>query len=361
MSKQIRILHIGYSTNPGGIENLIYSWVKNLPEDIHFDFVNCEEEELTFENELKKHGCNVYKIAHKFKDPIQHFKDLRKIIKEGNYDYIHHHVMVLVESDPYILAKHYKTKIISHCHSNNLEVAFGERVLNMLAKVTMIGCNYLPVSCSQEGGITMFKSKPFTVIENGIDINRFKYSNKSRRMIRKKYNLEDDNIVVGHVGRETIDKNYPFIISTFKELYKNDNKYRLMLVGDINCLSNDVIDLIKEYKLENATICTGTVNDTSPFYSAMDVFFFPSLKEGLGIALIEAQASGLPCVASINIPKDANVSKYCEFVDYDVNLASSKINEFSKTKIDRKKAEINQRYNIVNSSAKLFDYYRNNL
>lgn len=360
MEKKIKVLHIGYSTNPGGIENVVFSWAKNLPNDIQFDFTNCEECELTYEDSIKAYGCNVFKIAHKFKNPIQHYKDLKEIIKKGNYDYIHHHVMVLVEPDPYLLAKK-KTQVISHCHSNNLEIAFGEKVLNIAAKFFIIGKKYLRLSCSEEGGKTMFGSKPFTIIENGIDINRFRYSSVKRNIIRSKYGIDDNDIVIGHVGRETIDKNYPFIISTFSKIAKINNDYKLMLVGDINCLSNTVIDMIYEYGIEDKTICTGPVNNTEDYYSAMDVFFFPSLKEGLGMSLIEAQASGLPCVAGKNIPKDAKVSDNFVFADYNEDIAIESIMKYSQLAIDRKKAFIDQRYNVKNSSTKLFEFYRNNL
>lgn len=360
MEKKIRVLHIGYSTNPGGIENVVFSWVKNLPNDIQFDFTNCEDMDLCYQEELENAGCKVFKIAHKFKNPVQHYKDLKNIIENGNYDYIHHHVMVLVEPDPYLLAKK-NTRVISHCHSNNLEIAFGEKVLNIAAKFFIIGRKYLRLSCSEEGGKTMFKNKPFTIIENGIDIDRFRYSFEKRNIIRNKYGIADNNIVIGHVGRETIDKNYPFIISTFSKLVKINKNYKLMLVGDINCLSNTIIDMIHEYGIENNTICTGPVNNTEDYYSAMDVFFFPSLKEGLGMSLIEAQASGLPCVAGKNIPKDAKVSDNFVFIDYDENIAMNNIMKYSVLTIDRKKAFIDQRYNIKNSSAKLFEFYRNNL
>lgn len=362
MDRKIRVLHIGVGDNPGGIENVAISWTRQLPENFEFDFTNNTNTRLAYEDEMIKKGCHVYKIADRYKDPIKHLNDLKQIIKNGNYDYIHHHVMTLIEPEPVILANHAKkTQAIIHCHSNYDKYPFGEAVLEKATRVLLFGRKYLKLSCSREGGLNMFKKDNFTIIENGIDVNKYKFSQTKREEIRKKYNISDDTYVVGHVGRQSPDKNYEFIISSFAKLLETRNNAVLMLVGDIDCDSNEVWELIDKYSVKDKTICTLVVDNPQDYYSAMDVFMFPSVNEGLGIVLIEAQASGLYCVTSTSISRDTKVTDNIEYIELKEDIAVNSLIKGLDSNIKRKDVIIDQRYDINNSSNKIFEYYKNNL
>lgn len=358
MNKRIKVLHIGLSNNYGGIESLVYSWLDNKPKNFQFDFISDDVNSIANSGELIKKGCNVFQITHRYANPIKHILELNNVIKNGNYDYVHFHVMNIDEPWPIILGNKNKCKVIIHCHSMyKNKQTWKENLLKFETKILLFRQKYLKLACSEEAGTNMFNNK-FTVIENGIDISKYKYSMKYRSEIRKKYNIKSADIVIGHVGRYSIDKNYPFLLSTFSKL-KQKNDLKLMLVGDIK---NSYIDsLISNLRIKNRVVFTGKVDDIYKYYSAFDLYYMPSISEGMSISSIEAQSSGLKCVLSNGIPKSTKVSNNAVFIDLNEEEAISTINSLLVKKNNRKDVSIDKKYDVKNSSKKMFNYYLYNL
>ncbi|MCB6416153.1 glycosyltransferase [Faecalimonas umbilicata] len=146
----------------------------------------------------------------------------------------------------------------------------------------------------------------YTVIANGIDIKKFVFNEKDRKLIRQKYKI-GDRTVIGHVGRFTYQKNHTLIIDIFSEYHKNNPESVLMLVGEGED-KEKIWNYVLHKGLFDDVIFTGAVPNVWSFLSAMDKFLFPSLYEGLGIALLEAQACNLPCLISDMVPKDGCLS-----------------------------------------------------
>ena len=139
------------------------------------------------------------------------------------------------------------------------------------------------------------------------DPGRFKFSEISRKEIRAKYGIKDDDFVIGHVGRFYPQKNHIFLIDVFSEVHKQKPNAKLLLLGD-GPLQEKVQKKVGALELTDSVLFAGLQKEPAPFYSAMDVFCFPSLWEGLGIVLLEAQYNGLPCVVSDVVPKEAEIS-----------------------------------------------------
>ena len=360
--RKIKVLHYGYSYNSGGIENIVLSWARRKNQCIQFDFINDTNRHLAFEEELKAYGCKVINIADRNNHPIKHIFDINTILKNDDYDFLHMHVMDIDEAIPIILAnKTKKTKAIVHCHSNRyMGLNFKEKVLIMLTKIELIGARYLRVSCAKESGKKMFGNNHFSVINNGIDLKRFAFDEISRNEIRKKFNIRNSDIVIGHVGRPCIEKNYPFIFSTFSKLLKYNKNYKLLLIGDF--IGDKCIDfLIEKNSIRDNVIISGVVNDTSKYYSAMDLFYMPSISEGLPIACMEAQASGLFAIVSNNVPDEVKVSDNIIFIELDEDIAIEELKKGIDKRIDRKKIKIDSKISIDETSRQLFDFYYHNL
>ena len=153
----------------------------------------------------------------------------------------------------------------------------------------------------------MFHIDNTAVIRNGIDFNRFRNVSKSKKEIRKELGIKEDTYVVGQIGRFSYQKNPEFTISVFSELLKRKADSHLLLIGrgNIEKLNNQ----IKSLGIQNKVSILSNRDDIPELLKTMDVFIFPSRFEGLGIVLIEAQVSGLPCVTSDNIPYEAYQSK----------------------------------------------------
>ena len=360
--KQIKVLHCGLSDNKGGIENVVHSWFENKPEDVVFDFINDSDNPIAYEDEFIKSGSKIYHIENRFKHPFKRFNSFKKIIEDGDYDYFHFHVMNNDEIGPIIACNiSNKTKAIVHCHSMNLlKNTFKENILLFESSILGFGQKYLRLSCSKEAGKRMFNDKEFIVINNGVDFKKFSFNEDFRKEIRSKYDIKDEDIIIGHVGHDCIEKNYPFLMSVIKNVVEKNSNVKLLLVGNLD-KSDTVKELIKNNNLENNVIFTGLVSDVYKYYSAMDMFLLPSISEGFPVTLVEAQASGLPCVVSDVITQETKISDIIYFLKLEENIFVDKIINIINKNNDRKNIILDNGYDIRNTTESLINFYRENL
>ena len=151
----------------------------------------------------------------------------------------------------------------------------------------------------------MFKGK-FTVIPNAIETAVFSFNARYRNEIRNKYNISPDQLIVGNVGRLTEIKNQIYLL-LIAQLLKEKCNFLIMIVGE-GKQKKRLIEFAKDNGLEDRFIFTGNVGvEVNKYYSAFDVFAFPSKYEGLSMVLMEAQANGLPCVVSNMLSREHKV------------------------------------------------------
>ena len=143
-----------------------------------------------------------------------------------------------------------------------------------------------------------------SVIYNGIDVKRFEDIGGTKEAIRRSLNIEENAFLIGHVGRFIPEKNHKFIVKVFSEVNSLKPESRLLLIGT-GPLKNSIEKMIRDCGQENNVILLDNRSDIPNLLKAMDVFLFPSIKEGFPVSLVEAQASGLYCVASTNITNEA--------------------------------------------------------
>lgn len=172
-------------------------------------------------------------------------------------------------------------------------------------------------ACSKEAGVWLFgkkilKSENYFILKNAVDSEKFDFSNETRIEYRKKLSLLD-NFVIGHVGRFHPQKNHEFLIEVFYEAYKLNPSTRLMLVGD-GPLKEYIKDKADKLGVLDKILFIGSTPHVAELMQAMDAFVFPSLYEGLGIVIIEAQATGLMCIAADTIPSDTDISGKIRFL-----------------------------------------------
>ena len=180
----------------------------------------------------------------------------------------------------------------------------------------------------------MFSNKNFQVINNAIDLKQFEFSEIERNRIRVKYSIDSDSIVIGSVGRLHPQKNFNGMLDIFARYHNLNNNSYLLLVGD-GPIIEDLMQKASTLKLENKIIFAGSQSNPVPFYSAMDCFLMPSLFEGLPFTAIEAQASGIPIVASNGVTQLINIAGGVSFLDLKdplekwVKTIEDKITEYS--------------------------------
>lgn len=353
-----RVLHMVGTMNMGGQETFIMNLYRQIDkEKIQFDFVVHSKEKGYYDNEIERLGGKIYRITPIGRNVWKHCKELYYILKE-NPDYIfHRHTCSSIVAIDLLVAKFAKIKRrIVHCHATQTT---SHKCINLLFRTAMNCLATKKLACSNNAGIFLFgKNQRYEVIYNAIDIQKFIFNEEIREKIREKYNATD-NSIIGHVGRFDKSKNHKFLLEIFQEILKIKKDAQLWLIGDGE-LKDFIINSAIERKIEKNIKFFGTVNNVNEFLMAMDIFVFPSIYEGLGIALIEAQCTGIKCVVSENIAEEAIITDNAEKLKLNNNpeeWAKRILSITSKErKIDVKSWKI-QRYQIENSTKRMIEIY----
>jgi glycosyltransferase involved in cell wall biosynthesis len=201
--------------------------------------------------------------------------------------------------------KNSKVFIQSHnSKSTKIEKSFSKYSVHKVVKKISGNWNVCRIAVSEEAGKWLFNpDDKFKIINNPVDVNRFKFSFKDRTYIRRKYNISEDEILFGNVARMDYQKNPLYLVKIFKEIRQINKKIKLILIGS-GVLKNEVTEFIYKNKLEKDVIIIDWTDKVWMFYSAIDEIIFPSLYEGFPLSLIEAQCSGCNIVYSDTVTKD---------------------------------------------------------
>lgn len=315
----------------GGQELFITNLYKNIDKKrIQFDFVtpySGKNEKL--KDEVEKLGANFYaaNIKHKKGGLVQRisfFKTVDKVLKENKYSIVHiNSVSLLGLMLGVLTAKRNQVKnVIVHSHSDGfltMKYKMMKKISDYILK--KYANNYF--ACSEKAAKWKFpeeviKQKKHIVIKNGIDVDKFKFNEEIRKEYRKQLKI-DDKFVLGHVGRFAEEKNHKFIIDVFEELLKKEKNAVLLLIGEGN-LKQEIEEQVKKKNIAENVKFLGVRNDVNNILQAMDVFVFPSVFEGLGIAAIEAECGGLPVICSNKLPKEVEITENLIKLDLDNNV-----------------------------------------
>lgn len=284
-------------------------------------------------------------------------------LNKNMYDVVHIHsgsVSVLAYYAR-VASKNGVKKVIVHSHSSGIK----ENLKHFLMKTyaALIFKKYATdyCACSVEAAKWKFPKSVLhdvKILKNGVDLNKFKFDSGIRNMMRNKYGIKDDELILGHVGRFTFEKNQTFLIDVLKDYISNFGNAKLVLVGDGTELNN-VKSKVNSIGLENNVIFTGSQENVNEYMDMFDVFLFPSLYEGLGIVGIEAQAAGLQVIASENIPSAIAMSKNIKFKSLNSKCEWSKeINKLKKIKRTNNMEIIKQKgFDILDSSENVKSMY----
>lgn len=361
--KPKRILQVFTIMNYGGAETMVMNYYRKLNhKKVQFDFLVHRAEKGAYEDEIISLGGKVHRLPainpltlHNYKKAVRDFFD-----DNPSYDIIHGH---LSELGVYIYkeaAKRNKTLIIAHAHSKPRIVDI-KSIFRFVWKHKMRRYINDYFACNKESAEWLFGKKlsqNAKILNNAINIDKFKFSKETRSLIRKEFGIKDE-FVIGHVGRFTVEKNHEFIIKLFSEVQKNENNTKLILVGT-GPLQDSIKELAKELRIDHNIIFTNSRSDVNRVLQALDLFVLPSFYEGLPVAVVEAQAAGLKCLVSSNVDRNVNITGNVDF--YDIN--KSAVDWANKTLSYRKFQRNNSidtlfesQFNIEKSVLWLQDYY----
>ena len=311
MSERIKVLTVVKALEKNGVTSVIRSYSKYIDRDIfQFDIVCGPLYEADIRSELESQGCKFYIIQNRDRKLIKYIKQLKSIVKSGDYDIVHVHGNSSLIFPELVAARIAGAKVrIAHSHNTMCNHPGLNKMVYPLFEANVTD----RMACSNEAGKWMFHNKKFTVINNGIETARYKFDERERIEIRGQLGVNDSTFLVGHIGYFDYQKNHVRLISIFESLLQIRPDSKLVLVGDGEG-RKEIERLIESKGLSGSVLLLGRRDDVPALLSAMDVFVLPSHFEGLGIVLIEAQASGLHCIASDVIPEEANVAEDVTFL-----------------------------------------------
>lgn len=308
-----KILQIGMTSNYGGIESFLINVYRNInKEKFQFDFLDMElnGKEIAYSDEIKKLGGRIYKIPGRRESFRNNKKELKKILINNDYDFVHNNILTWSYSNGITLPlKYTHSKVIVHSHNSSMNESMKARkMLDLFNRRLNYKDNLIRLACSKEAGVWLFNKKKFKVIPNGIETSKFEFNVDVREEYRKKFNLNNKKVFL-HVGRLSHQKNHKYLFEIFEQILKKEKNSCLVLVGDGE-LYKELNMIVKEKNLEKNVIFLGTRHDVYELMCMSDVFLFPSFYEGLPVVLVEAQATGLPCLVSDNISNEINITNY---------------------------------------------------
>ena len=349
--------------NINGIANIILSHIKSLKsvnEDFEIAVTSYGELDNFYVGNFSELGVGVIKVPSRQK-LFLYSTELRKIITNNNFDVIHIHgnsgTMAL---EARIAKKYSNARVIVHLHNSTCShpKLFGPD--SLLTKIMKKNADCL-VACSKLAGDWLYKDN-YIVLSNAIDLERFAFDEQKRKLIREQYNIPEHTFVIGHVGVFNEQKNHEFLLKAFAEYLKINSNSRLLLVGDgVN--KGRIVSLAKTLNIEEKVIFAGIQQDMPAYYSAFDIFVFPSLWEGLPIVTVEIQANGLPAICSLAVSSEIAMSERFILKDLkDGVLSWARQIEEIRAKYKDRDAPIselcNAGYNISDQGNRLMQIYR---
>lgn len=342
-----KVLVFGVTENPGGVESFLLSYYRKIDKKkIHFDFLCNTHQKVAYEDELIALGSEVIHITMRSKNPLKYYQELNAFMKShaSEYDAVWVNVCSLANIDYIKIAKKYgiKKRIIHSHNSQNMDSRLRGFLHNINKnKIQKYATDFW--ACSEDAAKWFYKDDllpKVVIIKNAIDLPRYAFSNGKRNQIRKKYHLENA-YVIGNVGRLHFQKNQMFALDVLKDLLHQKPDSVLMLVGQ----GEDEAKLKKhaeELGIREHVIFTGVQSDIDAYLSSFDLFLFPSVFEGLSIAGLEAQANGVPVLASYGVvPEELKLNDNFHFKKLEDGSESwaEKVSEIS---LNDKRADQNQ-------------------
>lgn len=346
MNKPLRILHVFGAMNCGGAETLIMNVYRKIDkEKFQFDFAVNTDIPGYYDEEIKALGGRIFYHPSPKSNLVNYIQSFSNTLKSyGPFNAVHSHVHNF-SAIPVSIAKFNKVPVrVAHSHST-LKFSEGAKrsIYYYISKKILKLYSTNLLSCSSDAAHALFgkgilNDAKHRILSNGINLevyeNSLENENENDNFRFRKLGIQEKSIIIGHVGSFSYPKNHKFLIELFKNILESMPESHLLLIGD-GPLKNEIEESAKLAGIYENVHFLGIRDDIPQLLKLMDVFVFPSLYEGLGIALIEAQAAGIPCIVSNNVPEESNLNTgYFEFLSLNKDFSqwSMKINEALRNK-----------------------------
>lgn len=294
----------------GGVRNTmsgVQSFIKNhiQEDDAKFDYMVGESNGEPYfpfnqyldEKKIKRIVFPELKVTKMF----QYARECKNFYKNHSIDVLHVHNPITAFIHNYYARKNGVPVRIYHNHSSQFSDHWLKSIRNRFLVFLALKNATHRISCGQLAGTKIFGNQSFQIVPNAIQIEKFKFSSDYRNEIREEFHIPNNQKVVGMVGILNPFKNQKFLIEIAKDL----PQVTFLFVGE----GPDRLMLEEQSKELENVIFTGRRNDVHKFYSAFDVFAFPSLYEGFPMVLVEAQCSGVNIIMNETIDSTTQLNK----------------------------------------------------
>lgn len=346
-NNEIKVLQINAENfGAGGISVIIWRLMEELEnKKVQFSFLSQRDKaEKIYIDRILSDGGNIHYIKISTNIIWRYFERYFKcleVLKQNNYDIVHINGNEAFGIISYVLAvkRNKKCKVVVHAHSTkfmNGGHIFLKKVLKSFFQPVLLRNVDCMLACSSEAAKFMFgkKAEQAVIIKNGLQYEKYSFDTMERKRFRSNL-LDEDKIVIGHVGRFVYPKNHEFILKVFEKASEKNEKIELWLIGEQQGeIYKQILDRVKKNGLQNKVRFLGMTEKVREHLSAMDVLLFPSRFEGLPLVLVEAQTNGLPIICSDVITQEAIFSKNVKklSLDDDVELWVNELIRLGKEK-----------------------------
>ena len=357
-----RVIHIVSAMDRAGLETALMNYYRNIDrKQLQFDFLVSKTYHAEYDDEIKKLGGKIYCIP--MSNPIKYLIEIFRFFREHKEYRVCHLHHLPWGALTLIAAKSGGIKNrICHVHYSKDRSRFLV-VKDIMKKIAKKFSTWY-FACSKFAGRNFYGNKivfnqNFKMLPNAIALERFTYNPVIRNIKRKELGITDNTILLGQVSRLETVKNPLFTIEVLSHLKTHLPEVRCLFVGDGSLRPH-----LKAFAEEKGVfeLCTfiGTVENPEDYMQAMDVLIFPSLIEGLGMVAIEAQASGLPCIASTGVPEECNVANLVSFIPLESGAekwAKAVLNLIGKERTSRVEDVGKSGYDIHTEAINLQNFY----
>ncbi|MCR4412031.1 MAG: glycosyltransferase family 1 protein [Thermoguttaceae bacterium] len=345
----MRVLHVVGRMNAGGVETWLLRVLRRADRgQLEMDFLVHDERPGLYDDEIRRLGSAVLRCPYP-RRPWRFARSFRRALREhGPYDVIHSHVHHYSGYVLKLARSEGVARRIAHSHNDRAAaesgVSLGRRAYLAISRHWLRRHATARLACSRSAGVSLFGRPWLTdsrarVVHYGVDLAEFA-APADGAAVRKELGLAPDDFVLGHVGRYCPQKNHRFLLDIAAEAARREPRIRLLLLGE-GPLRAEIDAQARVLGLGDRVTALGVRRDVPRVLAAVDVFVFPSLWEGLPLAVLEAQAAGLPCVVSDRVTAEADAIRslvYRRSLDQDAAAWVDAIREARPARMPRQQA-----------------------
>lgn len=357
VEEPIWVLHLCNELIVGGDRTFLINYYKYMDRNkIQFAFAIQRDFNIDTDSIFLDMGGRVHSTVNMNKNIFKYVLGIVKLLhKHPEYKIVHAH-MNHRNAIPMLICKFMGIRIrISHAHTKGNIIGHIAKVRVKLMKLINAAFATELFACSEEAGRYLYKRKKYSVINNAIDVEKFRYSKQIRNLKRNEWGLSNKTIL-GHIGNFSKIKNYELILNILSKLSDN---YHLVLVGDGD-RKTEIVKAAEKMSLMSRITFLGLQFDIPEILQGFDVFIFPSKREGLGIVAIEAQAAGLYTICSDAIPQETKITKFIRYISLSDPISNwiKAIDDYKNhDRVDTSTMIRDSGYDIVENARKLEKIY----